>query len=249
MSFKHIRFSSFLIYGSCSCFLFITLFGCAARHKETKPKIEAIRHKAVQKPQVVHEGSLWKEASPLGDLFMNPKARKVGDIVTISIVESSSASNNANTGTSRESSLTAGIDQLFGMEDWYPDRYPHYSKYLSVFNKAGKVAVKGSLQSAFKGDGATTRDGTMTAYITARVTKVFPNGNLKIAGSREIMVNSETQFISLTGIIRPRDISPDNIILSTYISDARIAYSGTGVVDDRQRPGWLANILNKIWPF
>jgi len=248
MSFKRVKVSRILVYGYCSCFLLAAVFGCAAPRKEAKPNREVVRHKAVEKPKV-EEGSLWYASSPLGDLFANPKARDVGDIVTISIVESSSASNNAKTDTSRGSSLTAGIDQLFGMEKWYPERYPHYSKYLSVFNKGGKAAVKGSLESAFKGDGATTRDGKMTAYITARVVKVLPNGNLMISGSREIMVNNETQFITLSGVIRQRDISPNNVILSTYISDARIAYSGTGVVDARQRPGWLANILNKIWPF
>jgi flagellar L-ring protein precursor FlgH len=63
------------------------------------------------------------------------------------------------------------------------------------------------------------------------------------------MVNNEKQMITLSGIIRPRDISPDNVILSTEISDARIGYSGSGVINDRQRPGWMANILNKVWPF
>jgi flagellar L-ring protein precursor FlgH len=68
-------------------------------------------------------------------------------------------------------------------------------------------------------------------------------------GSREVTVNNERQFITLSGIIRTRDISQGNVILSTYISDARIAYSGAGIIDDRQRPGWMTKILNKIWPF
>ena len=63
------------------------------------------------------------------------------------------------------------------------------------------------------------------------------------------MVNNENQLIILSGVIRPRDISSDNIVESTFISDAKIAYSGTGIIDDRQRPGWLANLLNTIWPF
>jgi len=75
------------------------------------------------------------------------------------------------------------------------------------------------------------------------------NGNLKIVGTREVMVNHENQLIILSGIIRPRDISDTNVILSTFISDAKIAYSGSGVIDDRQRPGWLANLLNNVWPF
>jgi flagellar L-ring protein precursor FlgH len=77
----------------------------------------------------------------------------------------------------------------------------------------------------------------------------LPNNNLKIVGSREVLVNHETQMIILSGIIRPRDIDDDNIILSTFISGAKIAYSGSGIVNDRQRPGWLANLLNSVWPF
>jgi flagellar L-ring protein precursor FlgH len=78
---------------------------------------------------------------------------------------------------------------------------------------------------------------------------VRPNGNLKIVGSREVMVNNETQLIILSGTIRPRDIQENNVILSTFVSDAKIAYSGSGIIDDRQRPGWLANMLNVVWPF
>jgi flagellar L-ring protein precursor FlgH len=62
-------------------------------------------------------------------------------------------------------------------------------------------------------------------------------------------VNHETQLIILSGIIRPRDIDLDNTILSTFVADAKIAYSGSGIIDDRQRPGWLANMLDSLWPF
>ena len=89
----------------------------------------------------------------------------------------------------------------------------------------------------------------MLASITATVTEILPNGNLRIVGSRHLMVNNERQFITLSGIIRARDISPDNVVRSTSISDAKIAYSGVGIIDERQRPGWLANLINWIWPF
>jgi flagellar L-ring protein precursor FlgH len=77
----------------------------------------------------------------------------------------------------------------------------------------------------------------------------MPGGNIKIRGSREVEINNEKQILTLSGVIRTKDISPDNTVLSNYISDAQISYSGLGVVNDRQRPGWMANILNKIWPF
>ena len=86
----------------------------------------------------------------------------------------------------------------------------------------------------------TKRSGAVTAYVSARVTGISSNGNLMIAGFREVTVNNEQQVITLTGVVRPKDITPDNVVLSTYVADARIVYSGTGVINDKQRPGWLA---------
>jgi len=231
--------SLFLRYGSFSFFLFMVLFGCAAPLKETKPLREDI-NKVRERSRIKYAGSLWREDGALSKLFMDHKARAAGDIVTISIVESSSASKSATTQTGRKSSVSGGLENFFNMEKRFPGSHPFFNPFSSV---------KGGLESAFDGSGTTTRSGKLTAYITARVTEVLPNGNLRIAGFREVTVNNEKQFMNLTGIIRPEDISSDNVILSTYISDARIAYRGVGIISDRQRPGWLARIFDCIWPF
>jgi flagellar L-ring protein precursor FlgH len=195
-------------------------------------------------------GSLWQARSSFNGLFIDTKARNLGDIVTVKIDESAQASNRANTETERSSGLEAGIDKLFGIEDWWQDDIlPDVSNNWPKLDPFGNPSVKGSISSDFKGDGETSRSGTLEAYITCRVVDVMTNGNLKIVGTREVMVNNENQLIILSGVIRPRDISDTNVILSTFISDAKIAYSGSGVVDDRQRPGWLANLLNNAWPF
>lgn len=89
----------------------------------------------------------------------------------------------------------------------------------------------------------------MTAYITVRVVQVLSNGNLFIQGTREVTVNNETQHIILSGTIRPSDISPDNSIISSYIGDAKIQYTGSGVLSDKQRVGWLTRIIDYVWPF
>ena len=179
------------------------------------------------------EMSLWSDSTIMTDLFSDTKARRVGDIVTIEVSESSSAQNTATTDTDRESNLTAGIQEFFGAD---------VSK-LDNFN------VRGGMESEFEGSGSTSRSGDLKAFITARVVEVLPGGNLKVIGSREILVNNEKQLMTIYGVVRPRDISNDNIVLSSFVSDARIAYSGAGIVDDRQRPGWMANTLNTIWPF
>jgi flagellar L-ring protein precursor FlgH len=89
----------------------------------------------------------------------------------------------------------------------------------------------------------------LNATITARIINVLPNGNLMIEGRRNIKVNNEDQEIMLEGTIRPRDISPNNTVNSIYVADARISYSGRGIISDRQSPGWLMNIVDKLWPF
>jgi flagellar L-ring protein precursor FlgH len=207
------------------------------------PSVPAIERPAASAP-VAHEtpseGSLWQATGSMNALFINPKARQVGDILTIKVVESSSATNQAETTTDRTSSLGAGITNFFNAEKRYPANQP-------FFNPFSKVA--GTFESAFEGTGTTKRSGDLTAYITVRVVEVLPNGNLKVQGSREVTVNKEKQLITLIGVVRSRDISAENMILSTYISDAQIIYDGVGVVNDRQKPGWLTALLLKIWPF
>ncbi len=186
------------------------------------------------------DGSLWRDDAPMMELFSDQKARTVGDIVTIKIVESSDATNKASTETDRNSSLSASVDAFFNAEKRFPSTQP-------FFNPFSKVA--GGVTSEFEGSGTTKRSGDLNAYITALVTKVLPNGNLVVTGSREVLVNNDNQVIELTGVVRPRDINSNNQVLSTYVADARISYDGVGVINDRQQPGWLTNIVMKVWPF
>ena len=178
------------------------------------------------------EGSLWSSQKPT-NLYSDVKARNVGDIVTINVVESASASKNATTKTSRNSELGASwsgvLSKMTG--NWVGDDQ------------------KVSFDNEFEGKGATTRSSQLSAYITAQVIQVLPNGYLVIHGSRQVRVNNEDQMINVQGVIRTEDINANNIILSTYIADARIELTGQGVVSDKQRPGWLARILDWVWPF
>ena len=184
------------------------------------------------------EGSLWRSGGSMNALFVDYKARSVGDIVTIKIVEDAKASHDAGTHTGKTSDLSAQITGLWGMENKYAS--------TDTLNPFGKVA--GGLENSFSGTGKTERAGKIKAEITARVMEVLHNGNLMIEGTRMITINSERQFIVLAGIIRPRDISSDNKIDSTRIANARIVYSGTGILDEHQRPGWLSRVLNSAWP-
>jgi flagellar L-ring protein precursor FlgH len=181
-------------------------------------------------------------------LYSDLRASQLGDLVTINIVETSSANKKANTKTGRQSSINAGIDNLLGWETQL--------KYLTSFgNNDVKNAYdnqnmfNASMANRFDGTGETSRDDSMIASITARVIQVQQDGNLVVRGTRQIKVNNEAQYITLSGIIRPVDISPDNTILSSYVADAQISYSGSGPVSDKQRPGWLMRAVDFVWPF
>ena len=244
-----------LAVGAC-----LLAVGCATAPKpaplpEMKDGLTSATARTPSVDPAGHNGSLWSDGSPLMEMFMNYKARKVGDIVTVNIVESSSATNDATTDTGRKTGMKAQIDKFFNMQYRFPTLdsttpamadpfdltdYP----YLNPF-----AALSASMDNSFAGSGKTSRTGALTATISARVVSVLPNGNLSISGSREITVNNDTQIITLSGIVRPADIDENNTILSIYISDATIAYSGRGVIDDRQRPGWMTRLFDVVWPF
>ena len=109
--------------------------------------------------------------------------------------------------------------------------------------------VNATIANQNKGAGTVTRNGTLTATISAMITEILPSGNMRIEGRRSVTVNNEEQIMVLRGVVRPQDINFDNTIPSTFIADASISYTGEGVVADEQRKGWLAKILSKVWPF
>jgi flagellar L-ring protein precursor FlgH len=173
-------------------------------------------------------------------MFEDFKARHRGDIVTIVITETASASKAAKTDTSRGSTVNAGIPNFMGLE-----------KVGLLKNNIGDLSklINASVDSTYKGAGTTSRQENLNATIAARVIDVFPNGNLLIEGRRNINVNNEDQEIILEGTVRSRDISANNTVNSANIADAKISYAGRGILSDRQSPGWLMNVVDKVWPF
>ena len=186
-------------------------------------------------------GSLWNDNGEFARLYSDLRASRVGDIVTIRITESASGAKSATTKTSKDSS----------MDDSFSGKFSNFfdlpARALSFLSPSASIKV--TSKDSYAGNGATTRNDVLTASMTAIVMEVYPNGNLKILGHREVVVNSERQTMELTGIIRPIDVDSKNVVQSTAIADAKISYSGFGVVDDKQHPGWLGRILNFISPF
>ncbi len=182
-------------------------------------------------------GSLWQASSV--SIAEDMKARRKGDTLTIVIAEAASASKQAASGNSRKTSISAGIPNFMGLET----NMTGFKNWMDLSN-----LVNASTNSKFDGAGSTSRKDDLNATITAKVVDVFANGNLSIEGRRNVKVNNEEQIIILNGTVRPWDISPDNVVMSSSVADAHITYSGNGLISSSQNSGWLTQILDFIWP-
>jgi flagellar L-ring protein FlgH len=171
----------------------------------------------------------------MSGLFGDLRARRLNDLVTVQVFESVSASGSADSSLDKQSSASAAVTNLFGLES----RYPGFLDPTSL------AALSASTE--FRGAGATTRQGTLTAAITARVAEVLPNGDLAIEGIREMDINGDRQIIVLTGVVRAADVGPGNVVPSTAVGQMRIRYFGQGLIKDNLQPGWLVRVLNKVF--
>ncbi|NOY60353.1 MAG: flagellar basal body L-ring protein FlgH [Calditrichaeota bacterium] len=163
-------------------------------------------------------------------LFTDHRAKQVGDVVTILIVEYSSAQSEANSKSSKISdhsfSSTGGAKSL---------------AYMPLYG------LKGQFKNGFDNGASTSRKGSLTGKITATITKVNENGNLVIDGLREVTVNGEKEKIGISGTVRPEDVRSDNTVYSYNVANARILYQGKGLVDKGQRAGILDKLLGWIF--
>jgi flagellar L-ring protein precursor FlgH len=174
------------------------------------------------------------QATWMTGLALDTRARQVNDLVTIRILESVAAANTADSTLTKSSGATAAVSPLFGLEGKVPG--------VDLSNMVGL-----DTQSDFSGTGATSRSSELSASITARVVEVLPNGDLYVEGVREVQVNGDRQVIVITGVVRPFDVRPGNVVFSPSVGQMQIRYFGRGFMKDSLSPGWLARILNKIF--
>jgi flagellar L-ring protein precursor FlgH len=187
-------------------------------------------------PVAANNGSLFSATNPNLFLFQDVKARRANDIVTIQIVESSSASNTANTSTQKSGDASAAAPAFFGLES-----------SGGTLNFAKILQASSALN--FSGAGTTSRSGVLQAWLSARVVEVLPNGDLVIEGTKDTTINNERQSLRIRGVVRPRDVTPGNVVLSTAIAHMEVLFDGKGVVTNANKPGWLYWLFTKILPF
>src|SRR5262245_6204593 len=169
------------------------------------------------------------------NLAHDRRARAVNDLITIRVVESITRSGTADSALTKDGPCTVGVGRLFGLQ----------TKLPTMVNPDNLVT--GSSKTDVKGSGTTTRAGTLTTQMTARVADVLPNGDLVVEGVREVEINGDRQMVVLTGVVRPTDVSPGNVVFSTQIGQLRIRYFGRGLMKDNLKPGFLIRFLNKVF--
>ncbi|EDP73931.1 flagellar basal body L-ring protein FlgH [Hydrogenivirga sp. 128-5-R1-1] len=211
----------------------IFLFVSCAEKKETykpfNPKPPEIVDENIKTPP----GSLY---TGYDNLFSDDKALRVGDTITIKITENISGQGSAQSDAKKDTNLNYDLPS----PTWL-------GKNLVKKTPIAGMTAKSS--DSFKGSGSTKRQAKLIATITARVVKVYPNGNLFVVGKKIIRINDDTQILKISGIVKPTYIQQDNSVDSSRISDMYVEYNGKGYIADHQRPGWLARFLAKIWPF
>ncbi len=170
-------------------------------------------------PCLAQANSLY-DAKTYQSLTSDLRQRQIGDLVTIMVFESASATSTANTSAGRDGGV--GFD-------------------IRAPGKSYSGGIKSTNQ--LDGRGRTQREGRVLAQITVTVKDILPGGDLLVAGDQFVDINNERQEISVEGRVRPQDISDANVVLSTRIANARIKYSGQGDLADKQKPSWWQRLL------
>lgn len=190
-------------------------------------------------------GAIYQQGYALS-LFEDPRARQVGDLLTIKLVEKTDASKEAETTIDRANETTVANPTLLGSAPQFgvPGAFP------LVNTATNSLETNLSSNSEFDGAGRSVQSNSLTGDITVTVSKVLSNGNLVVQGEKLLTLNQGHEHIRFSGIVRPTDISSDNTVLSNQVGNARIIYAGQGVVADSNVMGWLSRFfLSIFFPF
>ncbi|MGB1238947.1 MAG: flagellar basal body L-ring protein FlgH [Pseudomonadales bacterium] len=198
--------------------------------KPDDPYYAPVASKQLVQPKPVTGGIFTPSGSR--DLYGNGGAAQVGDILSIQLNESTSASKNAKTTADKSSSTVLTAPTIFGRE------YPNVATNIS------------GPTTAFEGEGKSDISNSLNGSIAVTVHEVLPNGVLVVRGEKWLKLNQGDEYIQLSGMVRPQDINADNTVSSEKLADARISYSGTGAVNDTNVMGWLSKFfISALLPF
>ena len=175
-------------------------------------------------------GAIFSTSST-GLFSSDRRAKKVGDILSVTLSETFSSSKGATNSSAKADSIGAELGPTGIMRN-----------FAGLGGSASKT-------NSFSGSMATSQSNSLSGTISATVVRVFPNCNLEIKGQKKLRITEGTEYIRLSGIIRPQDISTSNTVSSTKIAEAQIEYVGAGILDSASKPGWGSALFRAISPF
>jgi flagellar L-ring protein precursor FlgH len=206
----------------------------ALRNVEIQQPLTARPHPYVAVPTT--QGAIFQVTSTPGGvyqpLFEDRRARAVGDTLTISINEKINASKTATSNADRKGNMSFSV----------PD-----AKIAGKNIKGGSLTAES--KNEFTGGGDSSANNVFTGTIAVTVIDVLPNGNLLVAGEKQIGINQGSEFIRLSGIVNPQHIAYGNVVSSTQVAEARLEYRGSGYINEAQTMGWLARVFQSVMPF
>jgi len=177
-------------------------------------------------------GSIWaKRDKNKRDLYADDKAYRIGDVLTVLVTEDSKVENKANRDLKKDTSRSSS-----------------FNGELGSFADIGDFALEASSSNELKGKADYKDERSFTDSITVVVVDVMPNGNLVILGNRSRDIAGDKQLIEVSGIVRPSDVEFDNTVASERVADFRIVTKNSGVAEPYTRQGWLARLLDVLWP-
>ena len=210
--------------------ILVVLQGCTAmsrpRAVPDDPHYAPVRAEAMMQRDP-ESGAIY-QSSRNYSLYGDTVALNVGDILTVTLEESTRASKNAESSITKDNEISILDPRILGRSNL-------------------DLGTDIDLERDFEGQAEADQSNSLNGNITVTVTEVLPNGVLHIRGEKWLSLTNGDEYIRLTGLVRPEDISPDNTVASNRIADARIAYGGTGDFDQANQMGWLARFFNSEW--
>ncbi len=214
--------------------LTLGLIGCEATLPKRDPDFAPVQP-ADLRPPVQQNGSIYQAGYDMR-LFENHAAKRIGDILTVTLTESTQAKKSADLDAQKDNSISVTAPTLWGVAS------------QTLLGRDLETSMKSN--HAFEGEGAANQSNSLSGDITVTVVEVLPNGNLKIRGEKRMTLNEGNEYVRLSGVVRPQDISVDNTIPSTKVADPTIMYTGDGAVADASKMGWFARFfLSPLFPF
>ena len=190
-------------------------------------------------PTAASANSLWRTGAR--SFFGDQRARRVGDILTVSIDINDRAQTQNTTQRNRTNSASTGVNNFFGFENSLGRAFP------GGFDPSKMVGMEGAVNA--NGSGSVNRSERVNVTVAAVVTAVMPNGNMVIQGRQEVRTNREVRELTVAGIVRPEDISSANTIRHSQIAEARISYGGRGDISRMQAAPAGQSLVERFSPF